>query len=274
MAAKKFLSGIDNSNQRLINVADGSSATDVVTLQQLQAYVKGLTWKQAVVVKDGGSNITVSAPGATINGHTMAASERFLLANQTAPAENGIYVWTGAATPATRALDATSAGAAPDGVQTLTGGMTVYVELGTINADTAWTLTTDDPIVVGTTALAFAQLGGGTTYSNGNGLNLSAGVFSIKLAGSSGLVVDGTGLYVDSTIVVKKYAANVGDGSSTAIVITHSLGTRDVIVALYEIGTSAYYEVETDVVYTSTTTITLNFATAPTSAQYRVVVHA
>jgi hypothetical protein len=273
MAAKRFLSGIDNGSQKITNLADGSSATDAVNLQQLQAYVKGLTWKQAVRVKDGGSNITVASPGATINGVTMATNDRVLLANQTTASENGIYVWNGAAVAMTRALDATSSGGAPDGVQTLLGGMTVYVEQGTTNADTAWTLTTDDPITPGTTALTFAQLGGGTTYTNGNGLNLTSGSFSIKLPASSGLIVDGTGLYLDVTIAVKKYAVNVGDGTSTAIVITHSLGTRDVIVALYEIGSSAYYEVETDVVHTSTTTCTLNFAVAPTSGQYRAVVH-
>lgn len=271
MAAKKFLSGIDNASQKIINLADGSLATDAVTLQQLQAYVKGLSWKQAVRVKDGGSNITVSAPGATINGVTMAAGDRFLLTSQTTASENGIYVFTASATPATRALDATSAGSAPDGVQTLTGGIAVYVEQGTANADTAWVLTTDDPIVVGTTSLAFAQLGGGTTYTNGNGLNLSSGSFSIKLATTSGLVVDGTGLYLDVTIAVRKFAVTIGDGSTTAIAVTHSLGTRDVTVGVYDAATFA--EVETDIVHTSTSVVTLNFAVAPASNAYRVVVH-
>lgn len=274
MAAKKFLSGIDNGSQKLVNLADGTAAQDAVNLQQLQAYVKGLSWKQAVRVKDGGSNITVSAPGATINGVTMVAGDRFLLANQTTASENGIYVFVASASPATRALDATSSGSAPDGVQTLLGGLTVYVEQGTVNADTAWTLTTDDPITVGTTSLAFAQLGGGTTYtaSSTGGLQLSAGAFSVKLPGSSGLIADSTGLYLDSSIVVKKFAGDVGDGTSTAITVTHSLGTRDCIVDLYD--KVSFAEVETDVVHATTTTLTLNFASAPTSAQFRCVVHA
>jgi hypothetical protein len=274
MAQKKFLSGIDLGSQQIKNVADGSAATDAVNLQQLQSYVKGLSWKQAVRVKDGGSNITLTAPGATINGITMNVNDRFLLANQTTASQNGIYIWTGAATTATRALDATDAARAPDGVQTLTGGMTVYVESGTINADTAWTLTTDDPIVVETTALAFAQLGGGTTYtaSSTGGLSLSSGAFSVKLPTSSGLITDSTGLYLDSTIAVKKYAVNVGDGTSTSITITHNLATRDVIVDLYD--SAAYNEVETDVVHTTTNTVVLNFATAPASNAYRCVVHA
>jgi len=273
MAAKQFLSGIDNKNQKIINLADGTSATDAVTLQQLQAYVRGLSWKQAVIAAST-ANVTIAsglANGQTLDGVTLATGQRVLLKNQTTASENGIYV-VPASGAASRANDATDAAGSADGVQTLNGGMAVYVEKGTVNADTAYVLTTDDPITVGTTALTFAAFGGSNTYTNGNGLNLSSGTFSIKLASSSGLVVDGTGLYVDSTIVVKKYAAAIGDGSSTAIVVTHNLNTRDVVVALYD--ATAFNEVETDVVHTSTTTITLNFAAAPASGAYRVVVHA
>ena len=39
----------------------------------------------------------------------MVAADRFLAKNQTAPAENGIYIWNGAAVAATRALDANTA---------------------------------------------------------------------------------------------------------------------------------------------------------------------
>lgn len=272
MAAKKFLSGIDNTNQKVINLADGTSATDAVTLQQLQAYVRGLSWKQAVVAAST-ADVTLAtalANGQSLDGVSLLTGQRVLLKNQAAAAENGIYV-VPASGAASRAADATDAASAPDGVQTLTGSMAVYVERGTVNADTAYVLTTDDPITVGTTTLSYAQLGGGSSYSNGNGLNLSSGVFSIKLPGSSGLVVDGTGLYVDGAIVTKKYAQLVGDGSATSIVVTHGLNTRDVVVALYDATT--FTEVETDVAHTSTTTITLNFASAPASGAYRVVVH-
>lgn len=68
-----------------------------------------------------------------------------------------------------------------------------------------------------------------------------------------------------------KYAAAVGDGVSTSIVVTHSLGTQDVQVALY-LATSPFNVVLPDVQITSTTTITLTFSIAPTSGQYRVVV--
>lgn len=66
------------------------------------------------------------------------------------------------------------------------------------------------------------------------------------------------------------YAANVGDGTNTSFALTHNLGTRDVTIAIYDNAT--YEEVYTDVVLTSTSVVTVSFATAPTSNAYRVVI--
>jgi hypothetical protein len=121
----------------------------------------------------------------------------------------------------------------------------------------------------------------------GYGLQTGASGAEIKLATTSGLnlttdlaVGAGNGISVltntvaiDSAVVVSKYAANVGDGSATSYTITHNLGTRDVIVSVYE-STGSYAEVICDVNHATTNTITLLFSVAPTSNQYRVVVHA
>ena len=66
------------------------------------------------------------------------------------------------------------------------------------------------------------------------------------------------------------YAANVGDGVATSFALTHGLGTRDVVVAIYD--NSTYEEVITDVVLTSTSVVTVTFAVAPASNAYRVVI--
>lgn len=66
------------------------------------------------------------------------------------------------------------------------------------------------------------------------------------------------------------YAANVGDGSATSFALTHSLGTRDVVVSIYD--NSTFEEVITDVVLTSTSVVTVSFAVAPASNAYRVVI--
>ena len=75
----------------------------------------------------------------------------------------------------------------------------------------------------------------------------------------------------DESGSVQKYSANVGDGSNTTITVTHSLGTKDVIVQLYDL-TTPYEQVEVGVEHYSTDAIKLYFQTAPTSGQYRVVI--
>lgn len=103
-----------------------------------------------------GTNINLAAPGAVINGVTMAAGMRFLAVDQTLPAENGIYIWNGAAVPATRSTDA-------DTDAKVTHGMFTWVDGNTGNLPasrnlTGWILATPDPIVLNTTALSFSQI--------------------------------------------------------------------------------------------------------------------
>lgn len=67
-----------------------------------------------------------------------------------------------------------------------------------------------------------------------------------------------------------RYKANIGDGSTTSIAVTHNLGTLDVIVQLYDNAT--YETVYADVVRNSVNQITVSFATAPSSGAIRVLV--
>lgn len=90
--------------------------------------------------------------------------------------------------------------------------------------------------------------GVGTEFLNGNG--------SFSTPAGSGLA---------------KFSQDVGDNSATSFVITHSLGSRDVVVSVHR-STTPWDEVICDVEKTSTTTITLRFAVAPTTNEYRVTV--
>lgn len=76
-------------------------------------------------------------------------------------------------------------------------------------------------------------------------------------------------LGISSTLA--KYSETIGNGADTDIVVTHSLGTRDITVAVYRVA-SPYDVVYPDIEHTSTSTITLGFSVAPTEDQYRVVV--
>lgn len=261
--ATKVQNGLDLVNQRIINVGDPSGAQDAATKNYVDAGIRGIEWKNAVQAASTG-NVTVSSAPSTIDGITLVSGNRVLLKNQTAGAENGIYTFSAAASPLVRATDLNASTQAVNGVA-------VSVTGGTANADTSWVLTTTAAITLGTTSITFSQLSGGagTTYSAGNGLSLTSTTFAV-VAGS-GIIADGTSTRIDTSVVPKKFAGNVGDGSSTSITVTHSLGTRDVIVQLYAAATPWDQEI-CDVTAATTTTITLAFAVAPASNFYRVVV--
>ncbi|HNV18253.1 MAG TPA: hypothetical protein PKJ52_01270 [Rectinema sp.] len=259
--AKKFLTGLDLASQKIANLADGSSAADAATYGQLQAAIRGLVWKAEVKAATT-ANITLSGTQ-TIDGIACAASDRVLVKDQTTASGNGIYVVAAGAWSRATDLDEGSE---------FTNGVAVTVEQGTVNGDKAFVMSTDGAITIGTTSINFVALGGsGSSYTAGNGLNLSGATFSVVPAAGGGLTVDGSGVGIDTAYsgLAKRYSTNVPSGSTSAT-ITHNLGTLDVHVAVFEV--TGGVEVECDVTHTSTTVVTLGFATAPTTNQYRVVV--
>lgn len=260
---RKFFNGIDLQNQRAINAADPSSATDLATKQYVDNVGAGKSWKEPVraATTANGALSTAFANGQVIDGVTLATGDRVLLKNQSTGSENGIYTVNASGAP-TRASDASSAGQ-------FKAGTTVYVAEGTVNGDKEFSITTDGTITIGTTATTWGQTGGsGTTYSAGNGLSLAGTTFAV-VAGS-GIIADGTSTRIDTSVVARKYAANIGNGSSTSIAVNHALGTRDVHVSIHDATT--FEEIEADVVKTDTANVTITFATAPASNAYRVTV--
>jgi hypothetical protein len=70
---------------------------------------------------------------------------------------------------------------------------------------------------------------------------------------------------------VSKYSQTFGDGSATSYVITHNLGTKDVIVQVYSL-TSPYAVQAVTIQMTSANTVTIVFGVAPAANSMRVVV--
>lgn len=258
MALPKFLTGLSANNKRIQAVADPSVATDAANKSYVDAVAAGRDWKESVRVAST-ANVTLSAPGATLNGVTMVANDRVLLKNQTAGAENGIWVWNGSAVPMTRAVDAASG-------TVLTPGATVAVTEGTVDPDTRWTLTTDGTITVGTTSQVWSKdaLGGGGTYVAGSGLAESpAGTFNV--GGGTGISVTTDNIAIDTAVVERKGAANCV-ATTNPQTFAHGAGSADVKVQVMESGSVVYPDVSVDA-----TNITVDWGGAPTAAQYRVL---
>lgn len=149
--AIEFYADLDLNSNGLKEVADGLIATDGINLGQLTTAINNRDWKQSVRVSSA-SNVNLAAPGASVDGVSLNVGERFLARGQTLGQENGLYDFQGAATPATRSTDA-------DASMEVTAGLVVAVEEGSA-ADTLWLLSTNNPIILGTTVLTFVRVGG------------------------------------------------------------------------------------------------------------------
>lgn len=80
--------------------------------------------------------------------------------------------------------------------------------------------------------------------------------------------IGATGL---DTLAVRRYAVSIGNGVLTSITVTHSLGTLDVQVQVYDNSTGLPV-VPLTTTRATTNTIVFTFTIAPTTNAYRVVV--
>ena len=117
---------------------------------------------------------------------------------------------------------------------------------------------------------------GAETIQGESSLTLSSKNSTVSLVfNGTAWTIWGTEPFVDFTgsggLPGGVFADDIGDGAATSIVVNHNLGTKDVIVAVYD-NNSPFREVIVDVDHTSTNDITLGFTVAPLLDEYRVVV--
>lgn len=247
---------------KITNLGTPTSATDAATKAYVDTGITGLSWKQAVraATSAAGTLATSFENGDTIDGVVLATGDRILVKDQAAGAENGVYVVAASGAP-TRATDADSSAELQ--------GAAVMVQEGTANANTQWIQTVDGTITIGSTTITFTQFGGGSSYVGGAGLVLTGNSFAV--GAGTGIVVNADDVAIDPAVVVRKFAANIGNGSLTTITVTHNLNTLDVQVQIVEISTGE--TVIADVVRTGVNAVDVTFAVAPTTNQFRTIVH-
>lgn len=259
---RKFLNGIDASNQRVGNVADPSSGTDAANKNYVDTVARGLQIKESVRAC-ATANINLAAPGAMIDGAAMISGDRFLAPVQTTVSQKGIYIWNGAAAAATRSLDA-------DTGTELRPGVSVYVTEGTVNGDKQFVITSDGAVTIGTSDMTWTQVGGGNSYTASNGVQMVGNDVRGVAAPSGGLTVGPAGFAIDTNVVARKISGTIGNGSLAVIPVTHTMGTKDVQVELRQMSDDAC--VETDWVATDVSTVTFTFAAAPPSNSLRFTI--
>lgn len=260
--ARAFHTDIDLlSTSKVVNLPTPTASGDAATKGYVDSVIEGLAWKDSCRVRTQ-SNINLASPGATIDGVTMATNDRVLVPAQTADEDNGIYVWNGAATPMTRAADASTAAELEAAV--------VTVEEGT-DADTTWRQT-EVNFTLGTDPVTWSSFGTSAPSAS----ETTAGIAEIATQAETDAGSDDARFVTPLKLATYagrklKYATDVGDGAATQYTVTHNLGTRDVLVMVRR-NSGNYDTVECDVEVLTTNTVRLTFASAPSSNLFRAIV--
>lgn len=284
----------DSSNVYLNS--NGSEGYKLVDKAYVDGLVSGLTWKPAAnLLADTNVALTGNSGDLVIDNHPALGSAndgyRILLTGQTTGSQNGIYVYAdnGVAYTLTRPADA-------DTYEELKGAA-IFIEEGDVYGATSWIQS--NHYLTSFSGQVWTQFSGQGTYVAGDGiaiagqeiavnndstLKFTTGAVGVNFGdglttGMGGELVAnlGTGLTIAAGAIsfasgygVRKYGVSVGNNSNTSFVVTHNFGTKDVTVTVYDTTTDA--EVFTDVVHTTSDTITVSFASAPATDAYRVVV--
>lgn len=210
-----------------------------MALTRPRAYqIYDIDYKQAVRVITLTNIVLAGGAPNSVDGVNLSTNDRVLVAGQSSAAQNGIYYVTtlgsGSNGTWTRSIDTDTTGE-------LLAGTIVMVTEGLVYADTQWKLTTNDPIVIGTTPLVFAQNSAfayGNVYANstavlattvGDVLTLSPGN-NISIVGnntSKTVTIGVTGISLNS---ISNGTSNVNVVSSGGNVTVGIDGTSNVAV--------------------------------------------
>ncbi|MGL5074863.1 MAG: hypothetical protein ACRDBG_03330 [Waterburya sp.] len=251
-----------NSSGRIINLQDATLDQSPVTFAQLKRAIEGLSPKDNVRVSTQ-ANLNLASPGAGIDGIAMLANDRVLVRAQTAGAENGIYIWNGAAVAMTRAAD----GSTSDELESAI----LAVDEGT-NAGTTWRQAAVN-FVLGTGSVSWVQFG----VSAVNATELVAGIIEIATQAETDAGTDDaraiTALKLKNSVYAHRGAVLViGDGTATQFDLTHNFGSRDVAITVTQTG-SPYKTVNTTQERPDVNTARVRFNAAPANGAYRVLVN-
>jgi hypothetical protein len=188
-----------------VTVQTPVNPSDAVTKAYADAIAQGLSVKPSVqeataaalpanTYSNGasgvGATLTAALAGVlTVDGIAVALGDRVLVQNEAAPANNGIYTVTtlgtvGVAYILTRAVDMNTAASIP--------GAFAFTEQGTANTGAGFTVASEGPFTIGTTAVTWTQFSGAGEITSGTGLSKSGNTLSLITPVAAGNLPTGT----------------------------------------------------------------------------------
>lgn len=183
--------------------ADPSSALHAATKQYVDALAVNVGKRSAVRAATT-ANITISTAlnnADTLDGVALATGDLVLVKNQTAPAENGVYV-----------VGVTPARDTQFDTYDEHAGSLIVVQEGTAGADTVWLCTSNKGGTLNTTAIAYSQFGASVADNSITNAKLA----DVATATFKGRNTAGTGDPEDLTVTQATALLNAFVGDSGA----------------------------------------------------------
>jgi hypothetical protein len=191
LAGGTMSGAIAMGTSKITGLGDPTSAQDAATKNYVDTTVQGIDWKASVRAATT-TNVTLASDlenGDVLDGVTLATGDRVLVKDQSTGSENGIYVVKVSGAP-DRSTDA-------DAGAEVTANFAVFVEQGTVNSDSGFTLTNNGSVTVGTTALVFTQFTGLGQIVAGTGLDKTGNTLDID---STVVTLTGTQTLTNKTL--------------------------------------------------------------------------
>jgi hypothetical protein len=192
---------------RITNLPEPELGNQPATKNYVDNAITGLHWKPSVAVF-ADSHVNLSVGPWTIDGYTISTNERILLTNQTADAQNGIWVLNSDST-FSRPVDANS-------FEKLNAAA-VFVQHGTTYGDTGWVQVTQLTSFAGQ---EWDQFTGGGSLSAGEGISIIGNVISNtgvqRVTAGTGISLTGETGEVDISLDGPVSIENGGTGETTA----------------------------------------------------------
>jgi hypothetical protein len=197
---------------KITGLGTPTDGTDAATKNYVDSAAQGIDWKASVRAATTEA-VTIASDlenGDTLDGVTLATGDRILVKDQGImnAVQNGIYVVKASGAP-DRSTDA-------DTGAELTSSFAVFVEEGTVNADSGYVLTTDGAITVGSTPLTFTQFTGLGQVVAGDGLAKTGN--TLNVTAGTGISITGDAVTNDGVLSITGTANQITASASTGAI--------------------------------------------------------
>jgi hypothetical protein len=209
LAGGTMTGAIAMGTNKITGLGTPTDSTDAATKGYVDNAVVGIDWKASVrAATTGNRDLSELENGEVIDGVTLATGDRVLVKDQSTGSQNGIYVVKASGAP-DRSTDA-------DSGTEVTANFAVFVEEGTVNADSGFTLTNNGAITIGSTALVFTQFTGLGQVTAGDGLTKTGN--TLNVAAGTGISITGDAVTNEGVVSITGTTDQVVASASTGAV--------------------------------------------------------